>query len=206
MKIVCISDTHEKHREVKLPKGDVLIHAGDFTWVGALGPTMEFLDWFEAQPYKHKILVSGNHDFYFEHGKNLKLLKGRNFHYLMNSKIVIDKRVKIWGSPFTPEFMNWAFMGTPSSLAAVWSKIPHGLDILITHGPPFGILDRTSEGMNAGCPKLLETVQIKKPKFHIFGHIHEGYGMREINGTTFVNASLCNANYNLANKPVAFDL
>lgn len=206
MKIVCIADTHEKHKQVKLPKGDMLIHAGDFTWVGAPGPTLEFLDWFEAQPYKHKILVSGNHDFLFEYGKNLRLLKDRSFHYLMNSKIVIDKRVNIWGSPFTPEFLNWAFMGTPSSLAAVWSKIPKDSDILITHGPPFGILDRTMEGANAGCPKLLEAVQIKKPKFHLFGHIHEGYGTQKRNGVTFINASLCDAAYRLANKPVVIDL
>ncbi len=206
MKIVCIADTHEKHKQVKLPKGDILIHAGDLTWVGAPRPTLEFLDWFEAQPFVHKILVSGNHDFYFEHGKNLELLKGRNFHYLMNNKILIDGHVKIWGSPFTPEFLDWAFMGTPSKMETIWAKIPNGLDILITHGPPFGILDRTTDGANAGCPKLLEIVQARKPKIHIFGHIHEGYGMREINGTVFINASLCNANYDLVNKPVVFNL
>ena len=84
MRIVCIADTHEKHEQVKLPKGDILIHAGDFTWVGDPKPTLDFLDWFEAQPFTHKIFVSGNHDFYFEKGKNLSYLKGRNFHYLMN--------------------------------------------------------------------------------------------------------------------------
>ena len=146
MKIVCISDTHEKHRQLKLPKGDVLIHAGDFTWVGKEKPTLDFLDWFESQPFKHKILVSGNHDFYFEHGRNLEQLKGRSFHYLFNSELVLGK-IRIWGSPFTPEFMNWAFMGTPSTLKPVWDKIPMGLDILITHGPPFRILDRTRDGL-----------------------------------------------------------
>jgi len=97
-------------------------------------------------------------------------------------------------------------MGTPEILSAIWAKIPKNLDILITHGPPFGILDRTTRGVNAGCPKLLEVVQIQTPRIHVFGHIHEGYGMREKDGTVFVNASLCNANYDLVNKPVTIDL
>lgn len=206
MKIVCISDTHEKHKQVKLPKGDVLIHAGDFTWVGKEKPTLDFLDWFESQPFKHKIFVSGNHDFYFEHGKNLERLKGRGFHYLMNSEVVLDQRVRIWGSPFTPEFMNWAFMGTPATLKPVWSQIPANLDVLITHGPPFQILDMTTDGCHAGCPLLLEKVKEMKPKYHIFGHIHEGYGMRESNESTFINASLCDASYDLVNKPVIIDV
>ncbi|OGW72654.1 MAG: hypothetical protein A2Y02_02905 [Omnitrophica bacterium GWA2_52_12] len=205
MKIVCISDTHEKHRQLKLPKGDVLIHAGDFTWVGKEKPTLDFLDWFESQPFKHKILVSGNHDFYFEHGRNLEQLKGRSFHYLFNSELVLGK-IRIWGSPFTPEFMNWAFMGTPSTLKPVWDKIPMGLDILITHGPPFRILDRTRDGLSVGCPLLLEAIKMAKPRFHVFGHIHEGYGLREKNGTTFINASLCNASYDLVNNPVVIDI
>ena len=206
MRIVCIADTHEKHRQVKLPKGDVLIHAGDFTWAGDPDPTLDFLDWFEAQPFANKIFVSGNHDFYFDKGKNISHLKGRNFYYLMNQKILFNTGIKVWGSPFTPEFMDWAFMGTPEKLGAIWAGIPDNLDILITHGPPFGILDRTTRGVNAGCPKLLEAVQIKAPRIHVFGHIHEGYGMCGKDGTIFVNASLCNANYDLVNKPVTIDL
>ncbi len=206
MKIVCISDTHEKHQQIKLPRGDILIHAGDFTWTGRHQPTLDFLDWMETQSFKHKILVSGNHDFYFEHGKNLKQLEGRAIHYLMNSEMMIDARIKVWGSPFTPEFMDWAFMGTPQKLEALWAEIPEHLDILITHGPPFGVLDRTVDGMNAGCPHLSKTVQRKKPKIHLFGHIHEGYGMREKDGTIFVNAALCNENYDLVNEPVVLEL
>src|SRR3989338_2627279 len=206
MRIVCISDTHEKHRNVKLPKGDLLIHAGDLTWTGKENPTLDFLDWFESQPFKHKIFVAGNHDFYFEHGKNSRQLKGRECHYLMNSEILVEGRLRIWGSPFTPEFMNWAFMATPAERSDLWAKIPNDLDILITHGPPFKILDKTTRGVNAGCPKLLEAIQSKKPKIHVFGHIHEGYGMCGKDGTIFVNASLCNANYDLVNKPVTIDL
>jgi Icc-related predicted phosphoesterase len=206
MKIVCISDTHEKHKQLNLPKGDVLIHAGDFTWVGKEIPTLDYLDWFESQPFKYKIFVSGNHDFYFEHGRNLNRLTGRGFYYLMNSEIVLDKQIRIWGSPFTPEFMNWAFMGTPSTLKPVWDQIPEQLDILITHGPPFQILDRTLDGFNVGCPLLLEKVKKAKPKYHIFGHIHEGYGMWEQGGITFINASLCNADYHLVNQPVVIKI
>ncbi len=206
IKVVCISDTHEKHKRLQLPEGDILIHAGDFTWTGKQQPTLDFLDWLEAQPFKRKILISGNHDFYFEYGKNMDRLKGRAIHYLMNSGIVIDGQIKIWGSPFTPEFMDWAFMGTPREREALWVKIPENLDILVTHGPPFGILDKTVDGENAGCPHLLKAVQRRKPKIHLFGHIHEGYGLREIDGTVFVNASLCNENYDLVNEPVVLQL
>lgn len=206
LKVICISDTHEKHKQIKLPEGDILIHAGDFTWSGKSQPTLSFLDWLEAQPFKRKILVSGNHDFYFEHGKNVEQLKGRDIHYLINSEVIIDERFKIWGSPYTPEFMNWAFMATPREREVLWAKIPEGLDILVTHGPPFGILDRTIDGENAGCPYLLKAIQTKKPKFHLFGHIHEGYGLRKIGGTTFVNASLCNENYDPINSPVVFEI
>ncbi len=206
MKIVCLSDTHEKHKQVKLPEGDLLIHAGDFTWSGKQGPTMDFLDWLEDRPFKHKILISGNHDFYFEHGKNLNRFENRSLHYLINSGVLLDGRVKVWGSPFTPEFMHWAFMGTPKELETLWAGIPEHLDVLVTHGPPFGVLDRTTEGKNAGCPHLLKAVQNKKPRVHLFGHIHEGYGMTEKNGTVFVNTSLCNENYDLVNKPVVLEL
>ena len=124
----------------------------------------------------------------------------------MNNAIRVEERIKIWGSPFTPEFLNWAFMGTPEKRKALWAEIPEHLDILITHGPPFGILDRTIDGENAGCPHLLKAVQSKKPKIHLFGHIHEGYGTLEIDGTLFVNASLCNERYDLINAPVVLEL
>lgn len=97
-------------------------------------------------------------------------------------------------------------MATPQKREALWAEIPEDLDVLITHGPPFGILDRTTNGENAGCPHLLKAVQSRKPKIHFFGHIHEGYGMREKDGTVFVNASLCNENYDLVNQPVLFEL
>jgi len=206
MKIVCISDTHEKHREVDLPGGDVLIHAGDFTFAGGLKPTMDFLDWFESRPFKHKIFVCGNHDFFFEQGRKVSLLEGRGFHYLMNSGVRLEERITLWGSPFTPEFMNWAFMERREKIGSIWEQIPGDLDVLITHGPPFGILDRTLSGMNVGCKALLETVKFRKPRIHLFGHIHEGYGRIEKNGTVFVNASLCDPGYRLSNKPVIVDL
>lgn len=165
MKIVCISDTHEKHRQVKLPHGDVLIHAGDYTWVGHPRPTLDFIDWFENQPFKHKITVCGNHDFFFEDKDLLCVLEDRKIHFLINEGLQINKHLKVWGSPYTPRFMDWAFMAGSEAISKIWSKIPDGLDILITHGPPFGILDRTAAGHHVGCPELLKAVQRKSRKF-----------------------------------------
>lgn len=211
MIVVCIADTHEKHRQIgRLPFGDVLIHAGDMTYVGDPRPTLDFLDWFEKQPFQHKIFVAGNHDYFFQDPANLSALKDRKVHYLMSSSLALEDpvldQVRIWGSPITPEFNDWTFMETREKIGAVWQQIPSNLDILITHGPPFGILDRNSGGLNVGCSALLETVKVKKPKIHVFGHIHEGYGIVEKNGTIFINASLCNANYNLVNKPIVVEL
>ena len=95
----------------------------------------------------------------------------------MNRELMLEEQIKIWGSPYTPEFMNWAFMGTPSVLTGIWAHIPENLDILITHGPPFRIMDRTMDGFEVGCPHLLKRVRMIQPKYHIFGHIHEGYGI-----------------------------
>ena len=206
MRIVCISDTHEKHRQVQLPAGDILIHAGDLTWTGKPESTLDFIAWFKDQPFKHKIFICGNHDFYFEHTKNKAPFVRDGIYFLLNSGALIDQKIKIWGSPYTPEFMNWAFMGRPDEMRDMWTGIPDGLDILITHGPPFGILDQTTGGDRAGCRELLKALEYKKPKLHIFGHIHEGYGISKHNGTTFINASLCNEDYNLVNKPVVVNI
>ncbi|HWJ28068.1 MAG TPA: metallophosphatase domain-containing protein [Flavisolibacter sp.] len=201
MNFVVISDTHGKHRRMKLPKGDVLIHAGDVTMDGNDHQTEDFLNWFGKLDYPHKIFIAGNHDFYFEHQteKEMAKLVPRGVIYLNDSGITIEG-MRIWGSPVTPWYFDWAFnCHRGKEIAKHWKLIPQDTDLLITHGPPYGILDKIGMANHIGCEELLKKVKVLKPKLHIFGHVHESYGIYKNNGTTFVNASAVDANYELKN-------
>lgn len=207
-KIVCISDTHNLHSKVKIPECDILIHAGDATGRGTLQEASSFLYWFAQQSAKHKILVWGNHDIIGEDNPNLaKMLLSEypSITYLENSGAEV-LGIKFWGSPWTPRFFDWAFNADPDKLVEVWSTIPEGIDVLITHGPPFGILDETEEGNLIGCKILLHEVQTRvKPKYHVFGHDHEGYGLKVVGETTFINASSCDRRYRPVNPPIILE-
>lgn len=208
MKIVFISDTHGQHRKLKdLPKADMIIHGGDLSKLGKDHEIQDFMDWFSKLNYTYKIFIAGNHDFYLEDFSQEFIQKRlpENCYYLCNSGIEIE-RIKIWGSPITPTFFNWAFnvdRGKP--IQKYWKMIPPHTDILVTHGPVNGILDKTTSTINAGCEDLLKKVKKMKPEFHLFGHIHEAYGKEEVNETTFVNGSLMNEKYELVNLPWEFD-
>ena len=208
MKIVFISDTHGQHRKLKnLPKADLIIHGGDVSKLGQAHEVEDFIHWFLRLDYAHKIFIAGNHDFYFE-DYSFDFIQKKltsNCHYLCNSGVEIED-VKIWGSPVTPTFFNWAFnvdRGKP--IQKYWNMIPSNTDILVTHGPVGGILDRTTSNINAGCEDLLKTVNKVQPKFHLFGHIHEAYGKEKVNETTYFNGSLLNEYYNLVNNPWEFE-
>jgi len=208
LKFVTISDTHGLHKGLKLPYGDVLIHAGDISMRGNEAEIIDFLNWFEHQKFEYKILVAGNHDFYFEREpeEQVQKLLPQSIIYLNDSGVTINN-IKIWGSPITPWFFNWAFnrhRGEP--IKKHWDLIPTGTDILITHGPVLGILDKTKRGEPVGCKDLLSRVIEVKPKIHICGHIHEAYGTTEKSGITFINASILNEKYELVNSPTAFEL
>jgi len=223
MKIIFISDTHTKHEGLKIEPCDILIHSGDFSNRGSIIDFTKFINWFDKQPAKHKIFIAGNHDFCFENdNKNFcldKLKNYKNIHYLQDSSIIIDG-INIYGSPWTPYFYNWAFNGRTKDYQAtnknpwlreICDKIPNNTDILITHGPPRGILDLldsfgSNPGENVGCEYLLNKVNEVKPKYHVFGHIHEGYGIREQDGITFINASVLNSRYELVNKPIIYNI
>lgn len=209
MKIVFISDTHGQHRKLKnLPKADLIIHGGDVSKLGKAHEVEDFIHWFLRLDYAHKIFIAGNHDFYFEDYSRDFIQKKltSNCHYLSNSGVEIED-VKIWGSPVTPTFFNWAFnVNRGKPIQKYWNMIPSDTDILVTHGPIGGILDRTTSNINAGCDDLLKTVNKVKPKFHLFGHIHEAYGKEKVKETTFVNGSLLNEKYELVNSPVEIDL
>ena len=208
MKFVAISDTHCRHQSLRLPKGDVLLHAGDISYKGKKSEVVDFLEWFKKQDFKHKIFIAGNHDFFFEKEKpqEIKKLIPDNIIYLKDECVMVES-IKIWGSPFTPWFFNWAFNERRGALLARhWQKIPADTDILMTHGPVFGILDMVVNEQHVGCKDLLEKVKELKPKVHVCGHIHEDYGTVKRFGTRFINASVLNEAYELTNKPITFEL
>jgi len=217
MKILCISDTHGKHNQIPLEwlePADIIIHAGDISNVGELKEIESFCSWFsKLDQYTHKIFIAGNHDFGFQrfnadYDEVMSLLKTYpNITYLMDSEIVIDG-IKFYGSPWQPEFFNWAFnlkRGTP--LRDKWNLIPLDTDVLITHGPAYGFLDMTPNGEYVGCEDLLDVIATKlKIQAHICGHIHCGYGTAYREGIQFINASTLNERYDVHNEPILIEI
>jgi len=190
-RLVLVSDTHGRHRDLRVPDGDVLIHAGDITtFSGEMADLIDYNDYLGGLPHPHKILIAGNHDFCFERHPEQSRGAITNATYLEDDGLTIDG-VVCYGSPWQPAFMDWAFnlpRGEP--LREKWREIPDNTDVLITHGPPYGILDRTFDGRHVGCEDLLERVREVAPKVHLFGHIHEARGMKKRGGTVFVNACM----------------
>lgn len=209
LKIVCIADTHHRHKEVHIPKCDVLIHAGDITGRGTLKDVKDFAKWIRKQPATHKIIIAGNHDwpFYHQPKKSIEVL-GDSCIYLEDSEYIIDG-IKFYGMPWSPRFGNWAFYFERGS-KEIYDKcrqIPLDTNILITHGPPHGILDLTSGDIFAGCQTIRNRIHnLENLKTHVFGHIHEGQGQKELNGIQFINASICTLNYNPTNKPILIEV
>ena len=214
-KITFISDTHTKHDKVNsfLPGGDILIHAGDLTGRGYLNEIDDFLKWFDKiDNYDTKIFIAGNHDFGFEDNPNqIKslLTEYKTVDYLQDDLLLVGKgdyedMVKVWGTPWQPEFHNWAFnLPRGEKLKEKWDMIPTNTDILITHGPPHGKLDYVPySNMNVGCEELIKRVNEIKPKINVFGHIHEGYGYVFDGNTHFINAAVLNGRYEFQNKPI----
>ncbi len=203
LKIVCISDTHGKHAGIRLPEGDVLIHAGDLmTYGDRLSEIASFNHWLSKQPHRHKIVIAGNHDLLFESDPSLARTQLTTATYLENSAIEIEG-LRIWGSPQQPRFLDWAFnVDRGPAIRRYWDMIPAETDILITHGPPSGILDTAdSSGEHPGCEELAIAVQRVRPKLHVFGHIHGGHGTCERDGIRYVNASVLDENYRIAYGP-----
>jgi Icc-related predicted phosphoesterase len=208
LKIVAISDTHCRHKSVKLPKGDLLIHAGDFTYRGKLSEVQDFLQWFAQLPFTWKIFIAGNHDFYFEKTSkaDIESVVPKGVVYLQDSGITING-IHIWGSPVTPWFYDWAFnRQRGADISKHWNLIPPDTNLLITHGPAFGVLDTVINGSHVGDKDLLKKIEIVKPAAHVCGHVHESYGRLMRGSTRFINACVLNEHYELVNPPVVFDL
>lgn len=237
-RITCISDTHTKQhnlltladtdkftgdfdpKDLDLPGGDILIHAGDIMNSGYVAREIgEFFEWFDAIPgYDKKVLIAGNHDRLFELQPAIVdtlLEKYPRIIYLEDSGFSLydldeDTSIKFWGSPWQPEFYNWAF-NLPrggDALKEKWALIPEDTDILITHGPAQGYRDTSGPPYNTpnlGCELLTERIKEIKPSIHVCGHIHGGYGYATDGDTHFINASVLDERYQLVNKPLTFD-
>lgn len=218
-KIVCISDTHNKHNQLTIPPCDLLLHAGDMTIRGLGSEYKKFITWYSQQPATHKIVIPGNHDYHVKenlHNATNKALK-YGIHLLVDTAVEIED-LKIYGSPWQPWFHDWAWNfpqhdkidGTIAK--DTWAKIPDDTNILITHGPPHMILDRVlrpqrGEDPHVGCKQLkLRIDQLKQLQLHVFGHIHEAFGMHEENQITFVNASQNTLWMQMKNRPVVLEL
>jgi Icc-related predicted phosphoesterase len=209
MKLTFFSDTHTKHEKVQFSGGDVLIFCGDLTRRGDLSEVKEFSKFLSNLNYKYKIVIAGNHDFSFEdERKELAedIFSKDGIIYLNDSGIEIDG-IKFWGSPIQPWFQDWAFnRARGEEIALHWNLIPQGTDVLITHGPPSGILDLCYHGERVGCSDLLKTVKEIKPKIHAFGHIHESAGTIRIDETLYVNACSLNKFYEYLFPPIDLEI
>ena len=223
MKITFISDTHTKHDELSYdPKdllgGDLLVHTGDIMNSGRNPMDIyKFCKWFDGlAQYDHKVFIAGNHDRLFETDPEMAseiYTSYKNIDYLQDDWIQVgddEKMVKIYGSPWQPEFYSWAF-NLPrqgKELEAKWAAIPTNTDILLTHGPAQGHLDTSGPPYNEpnlGCELLAERIAEFKPKIHVCGHIHGGYGYKFDGHTHFFNASILNERYEYVNKPMTVD-
>ena len=197
MRILHSSDTHGCHRRLHdLPQADIVIHSGDFTMNGSEQEALDFLNWFCELPYPQKIFICGNHDECL-YGATIDGLDG-NVHYLCNSGIEIEG-LKFYGVPM--------FMGDCISDRQIkhYANIPDDTDILITHTPPFGILD-FDDNINYGSEELLSRISVVQPRLHLFGHIHSRHGTTVLNGTTFSNGALMNVGYSNFRIPNLIEL
>uniref|UniRef100_A0A0N5APF7 Metallophos domain-containing protein n=1 Tax=Syphacia muris TaxID=451379 RepID=A0A0N5APF7_9BILA len=227
VRFVCISDTHEKLEEIApmIPDGDVLIHAGDFTNYGDIGEVIKFNAEIGKLPHKYKVVIAGNHEIGFEDGEEMseRQIAGLNmlgiskaYEMLNNCIYLCDKSIelfglKIYGTPWhtMPGYSFYRSRG--QAIMSKWNLIPAKIDVLITHNPPLGHGDYNSwqkcDGLLAGCADLLNTVEKRvKPKYHIFGHIHQMHGATTNGVTTFLNASICDHKLRPDYDPIIFDL
>lgn len=204
--LVLISDTHELHRDLAVPDGDVLIHTGDFTMFGKSERAIrDFNAWLGELPHRRKIVVCGNHEYAF-HGNPGYYRLLTNALMLVNESVVIEG-AKFWGSAFSMLDESGPARSREAERRRIYDAIPLDTDVVITHGPPYGILDTTVECQgHTGDRELLRAVLRVKPKLHVFGHIHASYGTTNTRNTLFVNAALLDWDGSLAKSPIVVRL
>jgi len=215
MKAWVISDTHTLHGFLDIPLEDdiaMVIHAGDATnWKDPYlnnNEFKDFIEWYHSLHFPYKVFIPGNHDTSFEKGMH----KGQ----IPNDITILDHKlgnfggIRIFGSPYTPTFgVDWAYNRARDKIGKAWQQIPEGIDVLVTHGPPQTILDCNQDGKEVGCKSLYTRVKEIKPRYHIFGHIHEQAGrtLKEFNNpTTYINAATVNFKYQKINDGIIIDL
>ena len=235
IRVCCISDTHTFHEKLVLKEGDILIHSGDFTLRGSREEITSFAEWLAKQPYKHKIVVPGNHELTLDKKRFQERLQKFEFKPAMLNNIknncdpeifikeltsipgcvYLDHEatevmgIKFFGTPYVPIISDWAFMLRGPERKEKFSEIPSDTTVLISHTPPYKILD-SSDSKTAkrfGCSELrTEVLDRIKPKYHVFGHCHSGYGTKVIDDTSFINAAICDEDYSAENEPIYFTL
>lgn len=213
-KVLCISDTHSKHNQIPkewLEPADIIIHAGDISNVGSFLDIEHFCMWFSSlDQYKHKIFIAGNHDWSFQtspdHTADI-LSRFPNVTYLQDSSVTVEG-LKIYGSPWQPEFCDWAFNlpRNGEQLEEKWNAIDVDTDILITHGPAWGMLDIVPGNLRVGCEILTEKIKNSKVRTLICGHIHHSYGEMMRDWVHYINAATLNERYEVQNPPIIFEI
>ncbi|MDR1370205.1 MAG: metallophosphatase domain-containing protein [Dysgonamonadaceae bacterium] len=202
MRLLHLSDTHSLHRSLQnLPAADIIIHSGDVSKTGKAEEVMDFIKWFGGLDYKYRIFIAGNHDTCLDSKDAAKIQKllPENCIYLYASGIEIEG-IRFWG---IPAFISYLL--NVEKYMEDLEAIPRDTDILITHNPPYGILDRYGN-TRYGCPFLQQKVLEIKPEYHLFGHIHDAYGSKRHGGTTFINGAILDEQYCIANSPVEINL
>jgi Icc-related predicted phosphoesterase len=190
VRIVAAGDTHLYHNDFAVPDGDIFVHVGDMCRGGEFHELRTNAEWITSLPHRHKVIVAGNHDWPFVHQETEARALFQEATYLQDAGVTIAG-LRVYGSPWQPRFLDWAF-NLPRSgkeLVQVWSWIPEGLDVLITHGPPKGYGDLCCNGDHVGCEHLLRRVRVVKPRLHLFGHIRDAGGMWQEDRTTFLNVT-----------------
>lgn len=213
MKICCTSDLHGYLPII--PECDLLLIAGDICpyWnhnieYQRLWLEQAFNPWIKDVPASKKIGTWGNHDFIGQQRGTEELLIQSGFDILIDL-LIVYKNLKIWGSPWTREFLKWAFMKTAEELAELHQNIPES-DIILSHGPPHGLCDlvyrKRDNYENVGSPALSKYIIEVQPKLVVCGHIHCGAGIRKLGETTIINASYVDEQYKPYNPPQVIEI
>lgn len=208
VRVAVISDTHLLHRDMDMGQGDLLIHCGDMLdlFSGEQEQDLSDIDdWFGTLDFRQIICIGGNHDLALQATLQTKVQPFRNAHYLHDDGIEFDG-LRIYGSPSVPDLPGHAFYADPGELAAAWQGIPDGLDILVTHAPPAGILDQSRSGRSLGCPMLARRVAEAAPRLHCFGHVHASAGQQRVGVTHYVNASSQISGTRTARAPIWLEI